>query len=205
MTGDWVRCLNPHIAVPSRSDGVTGQAYAENITQSKVLPWIAPFVVTGSLKSRPERTSGGHVTPDCFTFGVAEIGGIRRKESAVLRERRCGKILLVNEIEKIAAFEQGVIEALEVVCSLVTVAASPSPLSAAPVKRNGALGVNHGQVGERLPIAEMRLVGLDPAIERPPCLPPAIVFWGPAQPVIPRDHPAGRGLCEPERGFCRRF
>src|SRR6266567_3849146 len=170
MMGDWVRCLNPHIAVPCRSDGVTGQTCAENITQSKVLPWIAPFVVTGSLKSRPEGTSGGHVAADCFTFGVAEIGGIRRKESAVFRERRCGKILLVNELEKIAALKQGVIEALEVVCGLVTIAASPSPLSAAPVKRNGALGVNHGQVDERLPVAEVRLVGRGPAIERPPCL-----------------------------------
>src|SRR6266567_667108 len=100
MMGDWVRCLDPHIAVPSRSDSVTGQACAENITQSKVLPWIAPFVVTGSLISRPEGAAGGHVAPDRFTFGVAEIGGIRRKESAVFRERRRGKIFLVNEIEK---------------------------------------------------------------------------------------------------------
>src|SRR5260370_13159 len=66
------------------------------------------------------------------------------------------------------------------------------------VERNRTLWIEHGQIGNRTPIAEMRLISSNPIEKGPSDLPPAVVLGRAAQPMKPWHHPAGSGLGKPK-------
>src|SRR2546430_6124248 len=155
--------FHPCIAVSSRADGVADSMRSKYVGQLKVRPRIAPLGVTGSFERGEKRTASRDVFADRATLGVAEKRRIGQKKCAILAQRGRFEVSFMDKVKEEAAFQQSVVDSLKVLGGLRALRAVPvSRCGGRFVERDGVLRIEHGDVGDRAPVAEVLLVGREP-------------------------------------------
>src|SRR5581483_201153 len=150
VTEDCVPLLNAHVAVAGRADCFTRNARPKEVREGEIAPRITPFVVARSLERRPDRAARRRILPDLFALPVTEVSRVGDEQRAVFPERPRCEVSLVDEVKDEAAFEQRVVEPLQVIARLKLIA---RPRASRPfagfVEGDGTLRVKHAEVGNR--------------------------------------------------------
>ncbi len=185
------------VGISLRSFDISRHARPEDIGQSELFSAHALVVVARRLEGPDQSAALARVAAQLLALPIAQHRDVGQNHGRIFLQRLRVEVVLMHEIEQEAAFQQGVVHALQKVAR--------RSAAGRCVERIHALAKDHRHARQRLLVDEVRLVLRDPLKEIAPRRAPALVLRCAAQPVIPRHHAARRGLRHPHRGLGRRL
>src|SRR4051812_49059532 len=186
------------VAVADRSDDFTVLSDPQNVSETEIVPALISLGIHAGFERRKQRATGAHVGFQLSALLIAEESRVGQDQGFVFPEILRAEVVFVDELEKEAAFEQGIVDAVDVLLSAALVWRFVEQLS--------ALAHYDAEICNWLLVKKVFLVFRQPIEVLPARFVPAAVLTQTglaSDEVIPGHHTARYRFVHPHLGLLR--